>query len=467
MIARFLPFRTCAAIVTAVVLVSSFAESNAQDAATPPPPAPDFNAEAERLSTDAHDIVGIYDQSVAHLEKVTDDYRRIRALQLMRQRDIAFPEAFDLISSVMPDLDPINRELLRKPMRDPREIAPHKAEVEKVEAAIESMIDLTAKLLVEIEHVEIEMLAAVPAEHVDATLEAIVQQDLFDPDKEVVTPESDPNNTPEPSMGLQMLQEAAREDRNEAAKDLTQLMQQAAAPGVRKLTQGQEAEGKEQVAEGRNEAANEQAGAPDVKDLTQEQEFEGRGPEMPFASKAADIAQLRAVTKVDEVNSVLGRKVLATGSPVEWMFIDTWHTIGPFPNAGRINISRRFPPETIIDLDARYPNGSGGMVQWEFVQSGALKVIPANDQEYAIYYAYTELYFDRQMDLWVAFGSDDRGDVWINGLPIWISSDQLKPWNPAQGFRKVRFEPGVNRILFRVENGWRETAFSLAIRVAP
>jgi hypothetical protein len=168
---------------------------------------------------------------------------------------------------------------------------------------------------------------------------------------------------------------------------------------------------------------------------------------------------------LSKLNRLEGRVIRDGGEPVEWLFVDTWYTIGPFPNPMRINLNRKFPPETIVDLDATYPGKDGKLVRWEFVQAGRPMVIPANDEEYAIYYAYTEVYLDRPMDLWVAIGSDDKANVWLNGLPIWISGDQLKGWRVNEGLRKVSFQAGRNRILYRIENGWLNTAFSLGVRV--
>ena len=120
----------------------------------------------------------------------------------------------------------------------------------------------------------------------------------------------------------------------------------------------------------------------------------------------------------------------------------------------------------MVDLDAVYIGKGDQEIRWEFVQSGEPKVTPANPDEYGIWYAYTELYFDEPMDLWVAIGSDDKGNVWVNDIPIWISGDELKGWKVDEGFRKVSFNEGFNRILYRVENGWRAVGFSFGILVA-
>ncbi len=172
------------------------------------------------------------------------------------------------------------------------------------------------------------------------------------------------------------------------------------------------------------------------------------------------------VFKLADMKYDVGRKVVSEGgAPVEWMFVDTWYVIGPFPNPQRINLNTKFPPETVINLSATYPGKNGKTVAWEFLQTNRAMCVPLNGEDYAIYYAYTELWFDEAVDLWITIGSDDKANVWINNLPVWISGDQLKVWRINEGMRKVHFKKGVNKVLYRVENGWNAVAFSLGIQV--
>jgi len=168
-----------------------------------------------------------------------------------------------------------------------------------------------------------------------------------------------------------------------------------------------------------------------------------------------------------EAPHTFGRKIGDGGAPVEWLFVNSWYTIGPFPNPMRINIHTKFPPETVVDLAATYVGKDGRLLRWEWEQSGVPMVQPSAPDQYGVYYAYTEISCDRPMDLWVAVGSDDKANVWLNGMPIWVSSDRLKGWRVNEGFLKVTFRRGINKVLYRVENGWLNIGFSMAIRVAP
>ncbi|MGB8353934.1 MAG: hypothetical protein WCD79_08625 [Chthoniobacteraceae bacterium] len=153
------------------------------------------------------------------------------------------------------------------------------------------------------------------------------------------------------------------------------------------------------------------------------------------------------------------------GTHADWLYVDSWYVIGPFPNPGRRNINTRYPPETIVDLDAIYPGKNDQPIRWHFMQWGTPQLRMPHDQEEApaIYYAYTELNFDKPRDLWIASGSDDKGTMWVNNVMVWNSNDRVKSWSPNEGYRKVHFEQGRNRILYRLENAQLAAVFSLMI----
>ncbi len=375
-------------------------------------------------------IVGHYDAAVAHLEKICEDYRQIKAIQLSQQRNISFAEAYENINSVMPLLDPIDRDILSSPIYDPQKVDAQKKEIEHVEMQIDMMIELAAKLLEEIEKVKIEIQQFQP-QFREITLEEILQKEQFDP--EAVEENTTQRYTDEQ---LQALAELAQQEETGEQTDLTQMMRPL---------------------------------LPNIEDLTEE---DTRGDPIRqdlMISSSDDNApeNLNSIVDIADLNKLTGRKIKFGGEPVEWLFVDSWYTVGPFPNPSRANLNRQFPPELIIDLDATYIGKDGMPIEWHFVQSPEMPVVPYNDEPYAIYYAYTEIFVDQPMDLWVAIGCDDKANVWLNDLPVYTSGDQLKGWKPNEAFRKVSFQPGINRLLFRVENGWMGTAFSFAIRVTP
>ena len=163
------------------------------------------------------------------------------------------------------------------------------------------------------------------------------------------------------------------------------------------------------------------------------------------------------------------------GIPAKWMYVQDWYVIGPFPNPDRVNLRRKFPPESVVDLDATYVGKDGRTIKWEFMQTrnstpkeswrtdGKAEIVPDNAEEYGIWYAYAEVFSDVACDRWIAVGSDDRSDIWVNDAPVWGSSNKLKQWRIDEGYRRIHLNKGRNRILARIENGWHALGWSVSI----
>ena len=238
---------------------------------------------------------------------------------------------------------------------------------------------------------------------------------------------------------------AAAENEEERAKDLTKVMEDASE--VKKNTELAEAESAQKADD---RSASMPSGA-----LAQ---LDGRMPELVGGNV---IRFTEDATK--------------DGIPAKWMYVQDWYVIGPFPNPDRVNLRRKFPPESVVDLDATYVGKDGRTIKWEFMQArnatpkeswrSDLKpeVVPRNAAEYEIWYAYAEVFSDIACDRWIAVGSDDRSDIWINDVPVWGSSNKLKQWRVDEGYRRVHLKKGRNRILARVENGWHLIGWSVCI----
>jgi hypothetical protein len=165
-----------------------------------------------------------------------------------------------------------------------------------------------------------------------------------------------------------------------------------------------------------------------------------------------------------QMGKVVPARRIATGADgADLAYIDSWYVIGPFDNPGRKNINQVFPPESVIDLDAVYVGMGGKPLRWEFTQSNTPMLTPVDVRSYAIYYAYTEIYSDQPRDLWIAVGSDDYSKIWLNGTLIYASGQGHKPWRITETWKKVHFRQGVNRILYRVENGWQGMGWSMVL----
>lgn len=149
--------------------------------------------------------------------------------------------------------------------------------------------------------------------------------------------------------------------------------------------------------------------------------------------------------------------------PAPWIAPDAWYIIGPFPNHWRSQIETSFPPELEINRDATYEGRDGRPLSWQYVRANQLNVRPPDMADFGVYYAFTEINCAAPLDCWLAIGSDDYSKVWLNDLLIWSSSKNERLWNPSEGFRRVHFQQGVNRILYRLENGINACEFSFLI----
>jgi hypothetical protein len=167
---------------------------------------------------------------------------------------------------------------------------------------------------------------------------------------------------------------------------------------------------------------------------------------------------------------VFGRKISAEGETADWMSVDSWWFIGPFVHPGRQNpedLDKKYPPEEVVDLGAVYQGKGGRDIRWKYRQTRFVRIEPHGEDidRYAIWYAYTEIYSEREQDLWVAFGSDDYGKAWVEGKLVWASGKHVKPFAPGQDYRKVRFRQGYNRVLIKLENAGGTTGYSMIINL--
>jgi len=371
--------------------------------------------QADRRSTDptlhreyADDFVGAYDKA-SDLEKaIAEAYGRIKAYELAAHLKTSPERARDEIDLPMPSRPGIDIALLQSSPKTAGRFRQHSAEVRRAVHQVRSMASASRSLRDQVLQRESSLARALAA--------------------------------------------AAHEVSGGEDRDLTGLMRRARSRRAER-------------------AAAKRSGATG-----------GRG-EKARRPKAAEQQHSRAPTP-ESMRRIQGarpgRVFGAGGEQAEWVYIDTWYTLGPFPNPKRVNLHRKFPPESGVDLDARYPGGKHGSLTWQFVQGDLSKrfskgaplwtrtpiaMVPAGGEPYGVWYAYTEVVFDQDRDVWIAFGNDDRSDIWINGLPVWHSSDQLKGWRPDQARRRVRFHKGTNEILYRIENGWYEAVFSFCIHL--
>jgi hypothetical protein len=185
----------------------------------------------------------------------------------------------------------------------------------------------------------------------------------------------------------------------------------------------------------------------------------------PVPPPQAELPELWASR--EELDAMPSARKILSGSTQgnQWFFVGDWYVLSRYDNTGRANIQKVYPPESILDLNAHYLSEDGKRLQWEYESYAPPVMTPYGWEEWKIYYFYTELYFAEETEAWLAIGSDDRSDLWINDLPVWHSSNQHKGWYPGEGFRKVVFREGHNKVLLRLENGHGGAGVSVFLNV--
>lgn len=182
---------------------------------------------------------------------------------------------------------------------------------------------------------------------------------------------------------------------------------------------------------------------------------------------------------VGNYDAIPGRRVVAGAEAKnEWMYIDSWYIIGPFPgDRRRENLDVRFGPEANVNLDDVFTGKDDQKVRWQYTKTGYVeqdsasktaywKIEPANVTAYGIWYAFTEIYSDSPREVWIATGTDDYGKLWINDELVWRSPKERKPYNATENVQLAKLRQGQNKILFRVENAGGTMGWSLMMRLA-
>lgn len=168
----------------------------------------------------------------------------------------------------------------------------------------------------------------------------------------------------------------------------------------------------------------------------------------------------------------LGRHLGSTDGAqrsAEWLAFDTWHTVGPFAYEGgartRDSLRHAYPPELGVDLDATYIGKGGKPLRWTWRAFDQVRMEPSKDAYAvnAIWYWYTEFASDEAKKMWINIASDDYSTLWWNGVQVYSSGMEPRPWVPldARQFVEVDVRKGVNAVLLKLDNGKGTTGFSV------
>ena len=385
-----------------------------------------YKPQSAATASYAHlDIVDAYEMARELENKVSESYRDIKSAEAAMLRKMSFGGAQKMTDVANTERPEIDQKLLRETPQDKDAFDKQK------NAAMDAVR-------------EVETMVAANKTIMDAAAE-IVGITADGPHAE--RKKSDRLQRMQELAALnQALSAAAAEDSEQRAKDLASLM-------------------------GGSDAS-----------LAELSSIKSEGDSTPgrVADGSSSVKPAGAPALSNELDSIIPGNVLnlsaaSDGVPAQWMYINSWYVIGPFPNPDRVNLRRRFPPESVVDLEATYVGKNDKPIKWVFEQSRSsggspgqrALLVPQSQQEYGIWYAYSEVFVDRECDLWLAVGSDDRSDIWLNDMHVWGSSNELKSWRINEGFRRVHFQKGRNRLLARIENGWHAIMWSVCVSTSP
>lgn len=440
-------------IAARLALLREILENDEPD---PVPLAPAARAENALVTKDATamELADAYELAKEIEVAITESYKDIKATQTAIDRRMDFESAqkiTDVAKAVRLEAD---RAALEDTPRTKEALDAQKvAQTEVVREANNIVETAVAMMEAALEIVQPDDGAQDPVRNTSPkTIQWMTEKDFEERDREEARKERLEEMAAAADFQV-AITEAAAESEEDRAKDLTKVMEDAA-----------------EVA--KNTAEAEAADAEETKPAD---------PAKDVSSVARSVAGTLETPDPRKRNLAAGNIIrfapdeTSDGTPVKWMYVQDWYTIGPFPNPDRVNIRRKFPPESVVDLDATYVGKDGRTIRWEFMQTRnapprqswegdtRAAAIPPNAEEYGIWYAYAEIFCDVACERWIAIGSDDRSDVWINDVPVWGSSNKLKSWRIDEGFRRIHLEKGRNRILARIENGWMNLCWSLCI----
>ena len=181
------------------------------------------------------------------------------------------------------------------------------------------------------------------------------------------------------------------------------------------------------------------------------------------------------IPPVDQVSpkKVAGRIIKNSGQPADRLFVNSWYIIGPFPIS-----NSKYPPDYAIDLDGVYYGKNNHTVTWRYLSSSQYPVIPPQLDKAGVFFGYTEVFVEREQDLWIWVGGDDFVSLELNNRLIWEShvfnkkfndlaydpaNIERNNWNLTEHKRHVHFKAGRNIFKFKLTNSDATAFFSLVL----
>lgn len=191
------------------------------------------------------------------------------------------------------------------------------------------------------------------------------------------------------------------------------------------------------------------------------------------ALKAGSVPDLtpRVFAFVDAHDSKTVQRYFDELEPLlEGQLVRDWRVAGYFDNPRRDTLTTvAYGPEQQPDPAAEYQGKRDAAVKWTELRAdkkGYLDLRQIDPRKEAcndaIAYAQFALHSPDARRVRYAFGSDDGGRVWLNGVLV-HDDPQRHAANPLQKLGTLDLRPGWNRVLVKVENG--DGGFGLYFRI--
>ena len=180
-------------------------------------------------------------------------------------------------------------------------------------------------------------------------------------------------------------------------------------------------------------------------------------------------AEVRSLARwyLSGVEEALGNPERARAERQRLGFLGGWSIAGPFDNEGRAGFARAFPPESSIDLEARFPGkvrevGFRALppeLEWSGIANVGTAVRPQHE---AVVYALAvpELAREQRARLW--FGASGAVRVWVNGVKV-LEDAAYHPARLDQVAVEVTLRKGPNRILVKLAQDQGEMAIAVRL----
>ncbi|MEO8271511.1 MAG: hypothetical protein ABI557_17440, partial [Aureliella sp.] len=140
--------------------------------------------------------------------------------------------------------------------------------------------------------------------------------------------------------------------------------------------------------------------------------------------------------------------------PQHFGFLQNWQLIAPFENAGQAGLDIAYPPESTIDLQAKYP-GKEGTASWQaYAGENDFGMIdfnkPFGPLKEVVGYAWAEFNSEHEQPVELRLGCKNAWAMWVNGEKLFSRNEYHRGIQMDQYRMDAKFKPGPNEILVKV-----------------